>query len=160
MACPYFYPVTPRNNEHSSSQAMLPLADLWAGSCCVVAGRKEQPDESAIRPLCNLGYARGVCPRFPADDAGPDAVRFTVSRDDGARLQLHFVLERDHHPFAHGPLEYAIADCRFVPAVSEEILCRQAEAYVFSYLQRKSRGRFLQKNGSAALHATLLTPKC
>ena len=160
MACPYFYPVAPRANEGGPSQAMLPLADLWAGSCCAVAGRKDQPDEGAVRPLCNMGYARGVCSRFPADDPGPDAVRFTVSRDDGARLLLHYVLERDHHPFAHGRLEYAVTDCRFVPAVSGEVLCRQAEAYVLSYLQRKFRGGFLQKNISARLHATLSTPKC
>ena len=47
------------------------------------------------------------------------------------------VLERDHHPFAHGPLEYSLTAARFLQAPSGEILSRQAEAYVQSYLRRK-----------------------
>ena len=52
---------------------------------------------------------------FP-DDGGPDAIRFTVSRDDGAVLRLYYVAERDHHPFAHGPLEYSRTAAPLTPA--------------------------------------------
>jgi hypothetical protein len=90
-----------------------------------------------LRPLCNLGYARGHCARFPSDD-GPDAVRFAVSRDDGASLRVHYVIERDHHPFAHGPLDYSLAAGEFVNQPSAEIVGRQARAYVESYLRRKA----------------------
>jgi hypothetical protein len=97
-----------------------------------------------LRPLCNLGYARETCARFPAGD-GPDAVRFTISRCDGATLRLYYVMERDHHPFAHGPLEYSRAARSFAaptasetPPAAQELVLRQAQAYVESYLRRKS----------------------
>jgi hypothetical protein len=136
VACPYFYPLQPRATEADSRTSMLPLGDLWAGTCRALPGEGCPPDESSVRPLCNLGYARGQCSRFPADSPDADAVRFTIRRDDGRVLHLYYVLERDHHPLAHGPLEYSLPSAAFVqpPAV---ILQRQAEAYVASYLRRK-----------------------
>jgi hypothetical protein len=115
---------------------MLPLADEWAGVCRAIRGETCAPEETALRPLCNLGYARGQCPRFP-DGALADAVRFTIRQDDGLSLRLYYVLERDHHPFAHGPLEYSLAAAAFTPAPPDPLLYRQAEAYVASYLRRK-----------------------
>ena len=95
-------------------------------------------DESALRPLCNLGYARGVCPRFPTDDGGPDAARFTIRQDDGASLRLYYVLERDHQPFAHGPLEFPLDRDGPTTAPAGSLTGRQARAYVASYLRRKA----------------------
>jgi hypothetical protein len=46
---------------------------------------------------CNRGYARGVCPNFPAE-APYDAVRFHRLAD-GSVL---YVFERDHAPVEHG----------------------------------------------------------
>jgi hypothetical protein len=115
---------------------MLPLGDSWAGTCLAVSSSPWQPDEAMLRPLCNLGYARGSCRRFPSGD-GPDAVRFTISRDEGACLRLYYVVERDHHPFAHGPLEYAVSIGVFTGTPLGETLNRQAQAYVESYLRRK-----------------------
>lgn len=91
-----------------------------------------------MRPLCHFGYARGHCPRFPAGDGGPDAVRFTIRKDDGRSLHLYYVLERDHHPLSHGPLTYSLTAHSFAPPPADAIVCRQAEAYVASYLRRKS----------------------
>jgi hypothetical protein len=68
-------------------------------------------------------------------------VRFTISHDDGAMLRLYYVMERDHHPFAHGPLEYSIAGSAFAEAPSGELFRRQAEAYAASYLRRKSEAQ-------------------
>jgi hypothetical protein len=133
MSCPYFYPVEPR-----AFTAILPLGDRWAGVCRAVPHLPWQPDEAMLVRLCNLGYARGTCARFPSGD-GPDAVRFTVSRDEGASLGIYYVLERDHHPFAHGPLNYSLARGTFVNPLSGEIVNRQAQAYVESYLRRKGR---------------------
>ena len=65
-------------------------------------------------------------------------MRFTISRHEAHSLHLYYVLERDHHPFAHGPLEYSIVTRRLVEAPLNEILERQAEAYAESYLQRKA----------------------
>ena len=141
MSCPYFYPVEPRAGDNDTRSAMLPLGGLWTGMCHAVAGEVEQPDDAAVRPLCHLGYARGKCPRFPADDPGADAVRFSISRDDGSAVYLYYVLERDHHPSRHGPLEYTRALGRFVAPPPDAAVCRQAEAYLASYLRNKERAR-------------------
>lgn len=117
---------------------MLPLGNLWAGVCRATPGEGCAPDADVVRPLCHLGYARGQCPRFPVDDGGADAVRFTIRGDDGRALRLYYVLERDHHPLAHGSLEYSLAGAAFANAPANPIVCRQAEAYVASYLRRKN----------------------
>jgi hypothetical protein len=113
---------------------MLPLGDEWAGLCRAEPAAPAQPDDAS---WCNLGYARGACPRFPAGD-GPDAVRFTVRAADDAGLRLYYVVERDHHPFAHGPLEYSLASGALVNPPHGEGLGRQALAYVRSYFRRKA----------------------
>lgn len=137
MACPYFFPVEPRSHENNPLHAMLPLGATWTGLCRAAPERDSQPDDAILRTLCNLGYARGDCARFPGDD-GPDAVRFTISQDDGTSLRIYYVIERDHHPFAHGSLDYSLACGGFAEPPSAETMCRQASAYVESYLRRKS----------------------
>jgi hypothetical protein len=119
---------------------MLPLGGYWAGICRAVPEPRSQPDAATLRALCNLGYARGACSRFPEGD-GPDAVRFTISGDDGATLRLYYVVERNHHPFAHGPLEYSRALATFAEPPANQTLRGQAQAYVESYLRRKSGAR-------------------
>ena len=133
MSCPYFYPV-----EARASAAILPLGERWAGVCRAVPDLPWQPDEAVLARLCNLGYARGACARFPSGE-GPDAVRFTVSRDEGASLQIYFVVERDHHPFAHGPLHYSVAGGAFANPPAGDTMNRQAQAYAESYLRRTGR---------------------
>jgi hypothetical protein len=135
MACPYFFPL--KAHGQSGQNAMLPLGDSWAGSCRAVPDLPWQPEEAVLRPLCNLGYARGNCARFPSHD-GPDAFRFTISGDDGATVRIYYVVERDHHPFSHGPLEYSRTQGAFVAMPADEMLTRQAAAYVESYFRRKS----------------------
>lgn len=120
MSCPYFYPT-----ESRGGSALLPLGDRWAGLCHTDPVSPAEPQDALC---CNLGYARGQCTRFP-DDAGPDAVRFTIARDDGAAVQVYYVVERDHHPFAHGPLDAASGGA--------PLLQRQAAAYLESYRRRK-----------------------
>jgi hypothetical protein len=106
MACPYFRPVAPLSAATDTNSGMLPLGGLWAGECGISGAGVSAPDRATLKMLCNLGYARGQCRHFPDGD-GPDAVRFTIREDDGVRLRIYYVLERDHHPFAHGPLEFA-----------------------------------------------------
>ena len=120
--------------------AMLPLGDDWVGLCRAATGQPWEPDQASLTTLCNLGYARNSCPRFPAEEggAGPDAVRFTISRDDGRSVEVYYVLERDHHPFAHGGLEFSRAAAAFMAPPAAETLHRQARAYVTSYLRRKA----------------------
>ena len=137
MACPYFYPIEPRARA-AAHDAMLPLGDSWAGVCRAIPDRPSPPDDAVVRPLCNLGYARETCARFPSGD-GPDAVRFTICADTGAAIGIHYVIERDHHPFAHGRLEYFAATGAFAKRPGGEILERQAQAYAESYRRRTSK---------------------
>ena len=124
---------------------MLPLGGAWAGICRAIPGDYWAPGAGDLERRCNLGYARGVCARFP-DGGAADAIRFTVSHDDGAILRLYYVAERDHHPFSHGPLEYSRAAAAITaPAQRSETLHAQAEAYAASYLRRKS-----EASGSAS----------
>jgi len=116
---------------------MLPLGGHWSGICRAVPEPASQPDAATVRALCNFGYARGICDRFPEGD-GPDAVRFTIASDDGATLRLYYVVERNHHPFAHGPLAYSRTLAAFAGHPADQALRSQAQAYVESYLRRKS----------------------
>ena len=119
-------------------RATLPLGEYWAGACRAGQGGFS-PDDAALRQCCNLGYARRTCSRFPAGD-GPDAVRFTISSHEGDTIRIYYVMERDHHPFAHGALEGAIESGQWTAPVTDatdSTLQRQAQAYVESYLRRK-----------------------
>lgn len=116
---------------------MLPLGGHWSGVCRAIPEYAWQPDSIEIERRCNLGYARGICARFPSND-GPDAIRFAITHDDGATLRIYYAAERDHHPFAHGSLEYERAHASLVAIPSAgEILRAQAEAYAASFLRRK-----------------------
>ena len=115
MACPYFDPVRPHPAQPQHQALPLPLGDSWVGLCRAGDGPPAEPDV-ALHSMCNLGYARGCCSRFPIDDAGPDAVRFAITSVTEPSLDLCYVLERDHHPFVHGSLRYSFAAGRFLPA--------------------------------------------
>jgi hypothetical protein len=136
MACPYFCPVAPDPDRSSAAHAMLPLGDAWSGVCHADPNAPWQPDAATLYPLCNIGYARSRCARFPAGD-GPDAVRFSIRAAEGSALELYYVVERDHLPYAHGALEYtAEADLR--PAPGLPAVTRLARAYVSSYFRRRA----------------------
>jgi hypothetical protein len=138
MSCPYFEPIELHPRACGATGSLLPLGGVWTGMCHADREHTAQPDDSVLHRLCNLGYARGVCSRFPEADPGPDAARFTLSRDDGASLRMYYVLERDHQPFAHGSVEYAVAPRVFTPAPAGLFTASQAAAYAASYLERKS----------------------
>jgi hypothetical protein len=136
MACPYFYPVNPRTGGTGPQHAMLPLGGAWTGLCKSSCDSQRQPDERTQRTLCNLGYARGSCQHFPANE-GPDAVRFTIQHDEGDAVRLYYVMERDHHPYAHGRLAYSRERAALENPPEGEVLPRQACCYVESYLRLK-----------------------
>ncbi len=136
MSCPYFYPVRLRS-QSGPAGALFPLGACWSGECRTAPEAPAAVDEGMLRSACNLGYARGRCPRFPAEPA-PDAARFTIRADDGATVRLYYVQERDHHPFAHGALEYSRAQAALVDPPPDGNLARQAQAYTESYLLRKN----------------------
>jgi len=137
MSCPYFDPVEFRCGNRGSNHAMLPLGDSWSGVCRAIPEQPGRPDDTALQSYCNLGYARGKCDHFPSGH-GPDAARFTITEDAGATLRLYYVLERDHEPFAHGPIAFCAASGQFTPPPEGELTARQARAYVESYMRRKA----------------------
>jgi hypothetical protein len=134
MACPYFDAVLPRSQTDRSRSAMLPLGDTWDG-VCRAADSPLQPDEATLLSLCNMGYARGRCPRFPTGD-GPDAARFTIAAAEPETVRVYYVVERDHRPWSHGPLEFSRASASFVESSADDATLRLARAYVQSYLRR------------------------
>ena len=87
-----------------------------------------------------MGYARLTCPRFPAG-AGPDAARFRIARHEAGFVEIAFAREKDHLPFDSGSARYCVASGNFVSAPEDEILRRQAQAYLSSYLQRIADGQ-------------------
>ena len=135
MACPFFH-ATERLNERQETRPM-PLGDLYAGECHAQADGY-RPNEAQLRSFCNLGYARGACPRFPKD-AAFDAVRFSISRDEELSFTISYVEERDHRPGEHGGLQYQVAGQRFVKPHANQIVNRLAEAYAEAYLRRRAQ---------------------
>jgi len=88
-----------------------------------------------MRQVCNLGYGRNRCERFPAGSAA-DAVRFHASQDAGMLVRIQYVFEKDCWPGESGAFE-----CRTgfnFPEAANPTLRRQAEAFLESYLRRRN----------------------
>ena len=113
----------------------MPLGDVWSGVCRAGAA-PVVPDELTLTDLCNMGYVRGSCSRYP-QSATLDAVRFLIARHSNDLIQIQYVVECDHHPHAHGSLEYFPARSALAGEDLDPMLERQALAYVASYLRRR-----------------------
>jgi hypothetical protein len=116
----------------------FPLGDPFGGACHARPADVIEPPEARQRELCNCGYARGRCDRFPGDSAA-DAVRFSVTDDKPNRLSVVYVVEKDHAPVAFGTLEYLIADARLDGPHMSDVLVQQARAFLESYLSRRAQ---------------------
>jgi hypothetical protein len=113
----------------------MPLGDVWSGVCRADAA-PFVPDNPTVSELCNMGYARGSCSRYP--QAGKvDAVRFVIAEDRDQLIRIAYAIERDHHPHSHGALEYRRPQDVLDGAAADPLLERQALAYVESYLRHK-----------------------
>jgi len=80
-----------------------------------------------MRAVCNPGYGRHSCEQFPASSAA-DAIRFHVAKDAGELIHIQYVCEKDCWPREHGD----------AANLANEILRRQAEVFLESYLRRRS----------------------
>ena len=87
---------------------------------------------------CNFGYGRGLCERFPAE-AEADAVRFHIASDSGELIRLQYVLERECWPISYGIADFSVSTNRFAAGLRDEILERQAAAFVESYRRRSGK---------------------
>lgn len=102
---------------------------------CTAHAGQIAPAEEELRDLCNLGYAR-QCVRIPAEPSS-DAVRFSIARDCGDRILVHYCSERDHAPVEHGQLQYSCTTSAWVIPHSNPCIQRQAECYLSTYLERR-----------------------
>ena len=134
MACPYFYPVARLEEDLWAVPPRLPLVDAYRGECRTGLAA-HQPDDQVMRSVCNCGYARGRCDRFPADARG-DAVRFSVASEEDGRIRIQYILEKSCWPLVHDEMEFSIAERSFRSTPADPIVARQAEAFVESYLRR------------------------
>jgi len=135
MACPYFFPVARFENQPWSVPPRLPLGDAFSG-VCHAPGNCVQPDETRMREVCNLGYGRHGCDQFPKT-AAADSIRFHVAEDTGERIKLQYVFEKDCWPGDHGCFECSVTQ-EFSALLGDEILRRQADAFLESYLRRRN----------------------
>ena len=138
MACPYFVPSRRLEIAGWVRPPRLPLGDPFGGSCHALPAEVIEPPEARQRELCNCGYARGRCDRFPAASPG-DAVRFSILGETRTALAIVYVVEKDHAPAEYGTLEYVIAEARLEGPPIGDILTQQARAFLESYLGRQAR---------------------
>ena len=135
MACPYFYPVERMSQATGKKMAPMPLGEAWSGVCRADPDGEWPPDANTAQQLCNFGYAGDKCGRFPS--GGADAVRFSISSDRDDLIRIYWVMEKNHLPVAHGPLDYSRPNSSFQTVSPDACVTRQAQAYVDSYLRRK-----------------------
>jgi hypothetical protein len=138
VACPYFYPTEKSSSIAWAFSHRLPLGAGYCGTCTAGQNRLV-PEDAQLRDLCNLGNARH-CARLPADRRS-DAVRFAVARDSGQLIVLHYSCERDHAPQEFGQLEYSCASRAWKTPHADSCIQRQAECYLASYMEKRTRGK-------------------
>ena len=130
MACPYFEPV---EVCEPPSIRRVTLGEMYSGRC--------MRGGVGVVELCNEGYARGRCEHLPGGDAVPDAHRYSIAGQCEGRIELTWIVEKDHRPERFGTSLYVIQEARFEPPVPHE-MAGQAAAFVASYLRgRASQGR-------------------
>jgi len=137
MACPYFYPAARFETSSWIVPPRLPLGDPYSGECRA-HGAAYHPDESTIREVCNVGYGRGRCDRLP-ENAAADAIRFNVSADEGELIHIQYIVEKECWPKEHGSFECSSKSMQLAGAPADEILQRQASAFLESYVRRRGQ---------------------
>jgi hypothetical protein len=135
VACPFFRPTQRLEDGAWLKPPRLPLGDPWRG-VCTAEDPATEPSLPILRELCNTGYARGRCERFPSA-AESDAARFSVTRDEPDGVTVTFILERDYAPFSYGTVRYKVASQRFDPEFSGDVMSEQAQRFIESYLSRR-----------------------
>ena len=135
MACPFFYPIARFETSTWVVPPRLPLGDPYSGECRA-SDAVYQPDETHIREICNLGYGRSRCDRFP-EASSRDAVRFNITQDAGELIRIQYVFEKDCWPEAHGVMECSASTGEVSEGPDDAVLKKQAGAFVASYARRR-----------------------
>jgi len=135
LACPFFMPMQRLDGGAWLHPSRLPLGAGWHGRCSAPGHEGAQPSEHELQEFCNLGYA-AKCSRLPIEREF-DAVRVSVARDQGSRLQVWFVCETGHRPAKHGTLDYDVERNQWTSSHSDPRIQKMVECYVETYLQRR-----------------------
>lgn len=138
MACPFFHPDAPIEDGAWLKPPRVPLGDPCKG-VCQASPDQHRPSFDDLRALCNHGYARTRCDRFPAS-ATADANRFSIAGDRDGAVELIYIRERDYGPLEHGPATYHVTDQAFTGLPDgDTAINAQARQFIASYLNRKTR---------------------
>jgi hypothetical protein len=109
-----------------------PLGGAYAGVCQACPEDPFEPPAERQETLCNGGYARGICERFPPS-APFDAVRFSVLEETEGSPRFVWILEREHAPAQFGAFEYDTTLKRPSAQGLPDGFDRQAELFVLSH---------------------------
>ena len=139
MPCPFFLPTERISGGLWPFPSRLPLGEGWRGQCMAPGHEHSAPGETELKECCNLGYAR-QCSRLPQEREA-DAVRFSVSVENGNRLRVFYVCEKNHLPGETGTLDYDSALHCWVSQHPNAVIQRLAECYLEAYQSRKHESR-------------------
>ncbi len=137
MSCPYFSPADPLPWKLWPGRLRPPLGELYDGECVARPAQPHRPSTAHLAECCNLGYARSKCNRMPAD--GPDAVRFSIAKDDGAACGVLHIAETEGELTTHGMIELNLDALGKAKRDDRSAIELQAEAFVESYLRAKTK---------------------
>ena len=85
-----------------------------------------------LQSRIRAGFAASV---FPAD-AEADAIRFHIAGETAGLIRIQYIVEKDCWPREHGTFECSMASQELSGSAADEILRRQASAFVESYRRR------------------------
>jgi hypothetical protein len=114
-----------------------PLGAAYAGVCQACPEDPFEPPAERQETLCNAGYARGICERFPPS-ALFDAVRFSVLEETEGSPRFVWILEREHAPAQFGAFEYDATLKRPIAPGLPAVFDRLAEIFALSHLAASS----------------------
>ena len=134
MACPYFFPSEPLNARLWVIAPRMPLGEAYDGTCRAETDEVFQPSREVVRELCNCGYARGRCERFPVGAAG-DAVRLSLMDEADGKLRMTWIIEAEHVPVEHGTIVYDLREGS-MEGSQDAVMSAQVRALVATYLRR------------------------
>lgn len=114
-----------------------PLGALYSG-LCHAAGEPAPAPPELLTDCCNMGYARGRCPRLEASAAAAvgaaDAMRYQIARWDGGSIEVSWLQERGCLPVAHGSATFDRASRKWSGEGSRPTLLRiQLDAFRSSH---------------------------
>lgn len=148
MACPYFMPAEKWEGGGTwIHPSRLPLGAGWRGRCCAPGHEGVEPCDHELRDHCNLGYAVS-CSRIPKERLC-DAVRFSVARDTGQKIELRFAFELAHCPAGDGMLAYDGSRAQWTSSHADPRVQKMAECYLQSYLLRRIQPAVMKSRKSA-----------